>query len=159
MRPFFVRAVQRSAFRAAQMRDAAALARLHAEGFEQGWTATAFEQLLGDRSVLGHVAEEAPKPPHAFILSRLAADEAELLSILIGRRARGRGLGTELLGLHLSALAERGITKLFLEVEEGNAPARALYDRHGFETVGKRPSYYKRADGSSPAALVMRRDL
>ena len=48
---------------------------------------------------------------------------------------------------------------LFLEVDETNVPALALYRRLGFREVGKRPAYYDRAEGGRSGALVMRRDL
>jgi ribosomal-protein-alanine N-acetyltransferase len=44
---------------------------------------------------------------------------------------------------------------VFLEVDENNAPARALYRRAGFADVGRRKSYYQ----SGASALVLRRDL
>ncbi|MGH8804018.1 MAG: GNAT family N-acetyltransferase [Polaromonas sp.] len=48
---------------------------------------------------------------------------------------RGRGLaGRVLAGLAAIAM-HRGIERMFLQVEEGNAPARALYRRAGFETA------------------------
>jgi len=42
-----------------------------------------------------------------------------------------------------------------LEVEEGNAPALALYRRLHFETTGRREGYYRRPDGTRVAALTM----
>jgi ribosomal-protein-alanine N-acetyltransferase len=45
---------------------------------------------------------------------------------------------------------------VFLEVEEANAPARALYRRAGFADVGRREGYYE-ANGA--AAVIMRRDI
>ena len=46
-------------------------------------------------------------------------------------------------------------TRMFLEVAEGSAAARALYHRQGFAAVGRRPDYYP--DGSH--ALVLSRTL
>ena len=60
---------------------------------------------------------------------------------------------------HLGHLAGRGVRTVFLEVEENNMPARRLYDRAGFETVGRRDRYYKEATGVELNALIMRRDL
>ena len=51
------------------------------------------------------------------------------------------------------------IRTLFLEVEEGNAPAIALYKRQGFTDVSRRDAYYRKADGSAATAIVMRRTL
>jgi ribosomal-protein-alanine N-acetyltransferase len=48
---------------------------------------------------------------------------------------------------------------LFLEVEDSNAPALALYERQGFREVARREAYYRKADGSAATALVMRVDL
>jgi [ribosomal protein S18]-alanine N-acetyltransferase len=48
---------------------------------------------------------------------------------------------------------------LFLEVDETNLPAIALYAGLGFHEVGKRPAYYQTAGQRKASALVMRRDL
>ena len=90
-----------------------------------------------------------------FILSRMAAGEAEILSVAIAPRQRGRGFARPLLDLHLRRLAGLGTRAVFLEVDESNAPARALYRRAGFRDVGRRQSYYQ----SGASALVLRRDL
>ena len=94
-----------------------------------------------------------------FIISRLAADEAEILSVAIDRAWRGRGLSRQLLQTHLGHLAGLGIRTIFLEVEESNAPAVRLYQRAGFEVVGRREQYYREPSGQLLSALVMQRDL
>jgi ribosomal-protein-alanine N-acetyltransferase len=48
---------------------------------------------------------------------------------------------------------------VFLEVDEGNIPARKLYARAGFRDVGRREAYYSNQRGRNAAALVLRRDL
>ena len=54
-------------------------------------------------------------------MSRLAADEAEILSIAVDPGYRGRGLSRDLLLTHLGHLAGRGVRTVFLEVEENNS--------------------------------------
>ena len=89
-------------------------------------------------------------------MSRRAADEAEILTIAVEPKARGSGLATVLLGSHLSRLSRLGVSALFLEVDEANAPALALYRRFGFQQVGRRAAYYAKADGSRANALILK---
>jgi len=142
-----------------QVRDAAAVADLHAGGFTHGWAVHEIEALLVDAAVMGQGVGPAGGTLFGFVLSRCAADEAEILSIVVDRRHRGAGLAGRLLRAHLGRLSARGIRHLFLEVDEGNAAARALYARLGFAEVGRRPGYFRRPDGSAANALVLRRDL
>jgi ribosomal-protein-alanine N-acetyltransferase len=139
-------------------RDAAALAALHAASFNRGWSEHEFEQLLTDRTVATDRATSG-RSTVGFILSRRAADEAEILSVAVARSWRGRGLARRLLDLHLRRLAGLGMRAVFLEVDEDNTPARRLYARAGFREVGRRPGYYTQGSGKPAAALVLRRDL
>jgi len=143
-------------------RDAAAFAALHAAAFRRGWSEDEFEQLLLDRNVIGHramIGTLAGRTLVGFVLSRLAAGEAEILSVAVAPARRGRGLARKLLDLHLRRLAGLGVTAVFLEVDEDNVPARRLYGRARFRDVGRRPAYYARGEGAPASALVLRRDL
>lgn len=143
----------------ASPRDATALSSLHAASFNRGWSEHEFEQLLTDRSVVCDRAALG-RATVGFIVSRRAADEAEILSVAVTQRRRGRGLARRLLDLHLRRLAGEGLRAVFLEVDEANIPARRLYARAGFSEVGRRPGYYQGGSGGKQAsALVLRRDL
>ncbi len=142
----------------ARPRDAAALATLHAASFRRGWSDGEFERLLIDRNVVAHRAMTG-RTLAGFILSRMAAGEAEILSVAVAEAQRGRGLARALLHLHLRRLAGLGTRAVFLEVDEDNTPARRLYARAGFREVGRRPGYYQQANGQAATALVLRRDL
>jgi ribosomal-protein-alanine N-acetyltransferase len=137
-------------------RDAAAIAQLHAASFHRGWSETEIERMLLDRYVLAHRATSG-RAFAGFILSRMAVDEAEILSVAVAARWRGRGLARRLVDLHLRRLAGLGMRAVFLEVEEGNRPALRLYRRAGFRQVGRREGYYRESQGA--AALILRRDL
>jgi ribosomal-protein-alanine N-acetyltransferase len=138
----------------ARQRDAAAIAALHAASFQRGWGEDEFHRLLIDRAVVAHRAMIG-RTMVGFILSRMAAGEAEILSVAIAPAWRGRGFARPLLDLHLRRLAGLGVRAVFLEVDEHNEPACRLYRNAGFSEVGVRKGYYQ--EGAS--ALVLRRDL
>jgi len=143
--------------------EAAACAALHATGFLHPWAEAEFESLLlvpevcGDGLFLPDALGQAVLV--GFVLSRHAADEAEILTIVMAPSHRGRGHSGILLGAHIEAVAHGGAACLFLEVDVDNAPARALYSRYGFEKVGERKGYYRKPDGSRSTALVLRRNF
>jgi ribosomal-protein-alanine N-acetyltransferase len=134
--------------------DAAAIAAIHGASFQRGWGEDEIFRLLIEKNIIAHRAMSGRKLI-GFILSRRAAQEAEILSVAIAPSWRGRKLARPLLDLHLRSLAGLGTRAVFLEVSEHNAPATRLYRRAGFREVGKRQGYY---DGGA-TALVLRRDL
>ena len=142
----------------ASMRDAARLAQLHGASFHRGWGEAEFETMLSERNTLVHRLRLGRRVI-GFAVSRMAADEAEILSIAVAESHRGRGLSRDLLLTHLGHLAGRGVRSVFLEVEENNQPARRLYQRTGFAVVGRRERYYREPNGEELNALLMRRDL
>ena len=142
----------------AVLRDARRLAQLHGESFHRGWGENEFEAMLAERNTLVHRLRIGNRIV-GFAVSRLAADEAEILSIAVAASHRGRGLSRPLLLTHLGHLAGRGTRTIFLEVEENNRPARKLYERAGFAVAGRRERYYRQPGGEQLNALLMRRDL
>ena len=142
----------------AGQRDAARLAQLHGESFHRGWGEGEFETMLTERNTLVHRLRQG-RTVIGFAVSRMAADEAEILSIAIDAGQRGRGLSRNFLLTHLGHLAGRGVRSIFLEVEENNQPARRLYEWAGFSVIGRRERYYQQPGGEQLNALLMRRDL
>jgi [ribosomal protein S18]-alanine N-acetyltransferase len=138
--------------------DTSAIARLHGEAFVRGWSDEEIEQLLLDSSVVCHRACIGNSLV-GFILSRVAADEAEVLSIAVASSQRGRGTARRLLVLHLRRLAGLGVRRVFLEVGADNEAAGRLYTRAGFREVGRRERYYPQAQGHGTTALILQRDL
>ena len=137
---------------------------IHAASFPFAWSQAEFERLLAAQNVFADGAfdsrgksDSASKTLHGFCLSRQGADEAELLSIAIDPSLRRSGFGGKLMRAHLAQAERRGVRAMFLEVEEANIAAVALYKRLGFAQVGRRENYYRLADGGRSAALVLRR--
>ena len=157
---FFLRRNTPSVLRSLRTPHAEACARVHAGGFAHPWSKQEFAQLLADSSSVGVAAlDPASGRLRGFCLSRVAADEAEILTIAVDPTERKRGVGRELLHEHLQQAAFAGARQLFLEVDEDNAAALALYRRFGFAQVGQRAGYYRRPDGRAATALILRRAL
>ncbi len=139
---------------------AADCARLHAADFAHPWPADELAALIARPTTLAAAAlDPANATLRGFVLARLAADEAEILTIAVELAMRGRGVGRALLAENLRQAANAGARAMFLEVDESNAPALALYARFGFVKVGERIGYYRRKDGSRATAAVMRKTL
>ena len=135
-------------------------AAIHAASFAHSWSSDEFEALLSSKSVLGSAAiDPNSNDLRGFALARIAADEAEILTIAVHDAFRNRGIGRALLADSLSRLGAAHVRSLFLEVERTNLPAIALYNRLGFREVGQRRGYYQRPDGSAATALVLKKAL
>lgn len=138
--------------------DAVDCASLHATGFAHPWSASEFEALLADSACLS-VGVDTKSGLAGYLMSRIAADEAEVLTIVVAPAFRMFGCAQRLLLDHLSRLAARRVQAVFLEVDAQNEAALALYRRNGFLEVGRRKAYYAREGGDRGDALVMRRNL
>jgi ribosomal-protein-alanine N-acetyltransferase len=143
----------------AETRDAKDLARIHGQSFYRGWPTTDFQSFLEDRNTPGYIACDAKRRIAGFALIRTVADEAELLTIAVEPRWRGKGVGRALMDAVFADLLMSPARRMFLEVDEQNHAAIRLYEKLGFSTISSRKGYYPRPDGSAATALVMARDL
>jgi ribosomal-protein-alanine N-acetyltransferase len=139
----------------AKPRDAAAISALHGASFNRGWSEEEIERLMLDRQVVTHRATIGGRLA-GFAMSRLVQGEAEILSVAVAAARRRRGVGRRLLDLHLRRLAGLGARVVFLEVDESNVAARALYHRFGFHEAARREGYYFGSSGKRSTALILR---
>ena len=142
-----------SAIRPATIGDLAAMARLHAECFTERWDEKSLSELIvapGSFALIGGRDGGA----EGFILIRVVADEAEILSIGVTHDARRHGLASDLLQAAGTEAAQLGAGQMFLEVVTDNEPAKSLYENRGFRPVGLRKAYYQGND-----ALILKAAL
>ncbi|MBR0648406.1 GNAT family N-acetyltransferase [Roseomonas terrae] len=118
------------------------------------WRAQAIALLL---ELPGHFAllATAGDDPLGFGMGRVAADQAEVLTLAVRPSAQRGGVGRLLMQAITEEAAGRGATELFLEVAESNVAARCLYVSLGAIPAGRRRAYYP--DGGD--ALVLRLPL
>ncbi len=85
---------------------------------------------------------EADGKVAGFAVLWLILDEAHIATLAVHPAFRRRGIGRKLLETMLTAAQANGARLATLEVRAGNFAAQALYRRHGFRVVGRRPKYY-----------------
>ena len=83
-------------------------------------------------------------------------DEAHILNVAVLPAYQGRGLGSRMMA-HLLADLPEDVAAVTLEVREGNAVARHLYEKCGFVAAGIRPKYYM--DGENAVIYWYRRSV
>ncbi|HEY0276291.1 MAG TPA: GNAT family N-acetyltransferase [Paenirhodobacter sp.] len=131
------------------------LATLHARCFTtpRPWSASEFTDLLASRFAFLHCVEGG------FVLGRVIAGEAELLTIAVDPAVRRRGIARALMAGFVQAATLRGADSAFLEVAVDNMAARALYAATGWQAAGRRRGYYQTPDGNHVDALVLRLEI
>ncbi|MCA1300502.1 ribosomal protein S18-alanine N-acetyltransferase [Stappia indica] len=138
------------------------LAEIHARSFDGVWSSEELAALRAQTGVVILLARRAnafgSRNPLGFVILRSVADEAEILTLAVDPRQRGRGIGVQLMRAAMRRLYAERTKMLFLEVDEANEPALRLYRGLGFRKVGERRGYYQTGDGGG-GALVMRADL
>ena len=132
-----------------------ALAALHARSFTvpRPWSAAEFAALLRNPGVI--LATESD----GFVLGRVVADEAELLTLAVAPGQRRTGIGRRLIDRFLLAAHAAGALRAFLEVSVENDAATRLYRAAGFVDAGRRPGYFQGPDGPAVDALILSCDL
>jgi ribosomal-protein-alanine N-acetyltransferase len=138
--------------RRATRADIDVLAAIHGSAFAapDDWSRDVFDLQLAMPNVFALLHEAG-----GLVLVRVAADEAEILTLAVTPGERRRGVGYFLLMKATELAASLGVRSLFLEVSVTNINARTLYTKVGFQEAGRRPHYY--SDRSD--ALVLRLDL
>ena len=128
------------------------MAAIHASAFpkSEAWSRDVFSLQLELPAVFGLLYSST-----GLILVRVAADEAEILTLAVEPDVRRSGIASKLLREATTRAEVLGARTIFLEVSVGNIAARRLYTGAGFVQVGLRPHYY--SDNSD--ALVLRLDL
>lgn len=69
-------------------------------------------------------------------------DEGYISNVAVSPEHRRMGIGDALIDELISRAKALELAFVTLEVRESNAPARALYEKHGFSDVGLRKKYY-----------------
>lgn len=139
-------------FRLMQMQDLDAVVALEEKTFSHPWTRKLYEDALSSYECwMMYVGSE--HVGHGVISQVL--DEAHLLNIAIAVEQQGKGLGLQLLEHLMQRAGERGCVECFLEVRDSNKSAYRLYERFGFNEIGRRRDYYPVLNGHEDALVMV----
>lgn len=122
--------------------------------FGEAWTRSQCAGILPMAGVSLTLGRTAPGGEvTGFSLVRSVAGESELLLIAVAPDCHRQGIGTALLDDFLARAKMSGVTRVHLEVRDGNV-ATVLYRAAGFAPVGRRRNYYRASDGQRFDALT-----
>ena len=138
-------------FRPMTEADLDAVVKIEYAAFSHPWTRGIFTDVLKSYDCW-LMFEGQQQVGHGVIQMILC--EAHLLNITVKVESQGRGLGLKLLEHLMQHAQSRGAKECFLEVRASNQSAYRLYERYGFNEVGRRRDYYP-AVGGREDALVM----
>lgn len=93
---------------------------------------------------------EVDKTAIGFLVIQQLVGELEITNIAVKKARQGEGWGSQLLA-HLDHVD----FPIFLEVRASNTSAQALYQKFGFEVIGKRQRYYHEPVED---AIIMKRE-
>lgn len=128
-------------FRFANQQDLNTIVEIENASMSSPWTLDSYKEALDSDHAFIMVADEAGVCV-GFAVFYLTAPESELPDIVVSESYRGRGIGKLLLDASLRELSLRGVDTVFLEVRVSNERAQALYEKMGFEEIGRRKYFY-----------------
>jgi ribosomal-protein-alanine N-acetyltransferase len=133
---------------------AAEIAAIHQQMFDPAWSEASVQGLLEHPASAAYVALTGnPKRAIGFVMSQIAGDEAEILSIGVAPDVQRSGVGQVMMEGLARALRRAEITRLFLDVADDNSGAKALYAKLGFTEIGRRKGYYQRTGAPAQDAV------
>lgn len=142
--------------------DCQAVADLETQLFAGRFTAQSLRDMLNKPAFYGAVLPAVGQAVgqaaaiHAYYLSTISADCADIIAIGTHRDWQRRGFGRIMLEHLIGVTQQQHVEKILLEVAADNMPARQLYDSCGFVEIGCRKNYYKRGETRCDAVIMAR---
>lgn len=106
------------------------------------WSEVPFQKALANPQASVLLAQGEDGSVLGYAVLSVVLDEGNLDNIAVAPQARRQGVADALLSA-LTGFGREHLACLMLEVRASNAPAMALYEKHGFAAVGRRKNYYE----------------
>ena len=132
----------------------AAVAELEKICFSDPWSEKSVGDELNNPLSLWLVAMEEDRLA-GYVGSQSVMGESDMMNVAVDPDFRRQGIGENLVNALVEHLAQLGNYCLSLEVRASNEPAISLYQKLGFNQVGRRPNYYR---NPKEDALILRKE-
>lgn len=109
--------------------------------FPSPWTRDMFLEEMSNRSARLIVFTEDGLIV-GYMCFWVVLDEGHLMNIAVRPDRRGRGYGTYMMERLRELCLKDGLNKIILDVGKRNLPARRLYKKCGYSSIGFRKRYY-----------------
>lgn len=90
-----------------------------------------------------------------YVGSQSVMGESDMMNIAVDPNYRRQGVAAALIEELVLQLKQNGNHCLTLEVRASNEPAVKLYEKLGFDQIGRRPNYYR---NPKEDALILRKE-
>ena len=129
-----------------KINDAKDIFLLEKKSFNKPYSVVTIEDMLKNSAIIFLKAVKADNGLSGKLIGyasmQIILDEAEIHNIAVDLSLKRKGVGKSLALQLIAAAKEKGVKRIFLEVNENNTLALSLYSKLGFEIVSVRQKYY-----------------
>ena len=122
--------------------DMSAIAQMEAKYIECPWNENVLNESF-EQSEYVFIKAEENDVLVGYGSVQIVFEEGNINNIAVDEKFRNRGIASGILSNIIEICKQRGVTTLFLEVNEHNTGAIALYEKFNFEKIAVRKNYYK----------------
>ena len=142
--------------RAAELKDAPAIAEMEKLCFSTPWSLESIEYEIAENKLALYVVGEVDGQVIGYVGIWLIVDEGHITNVAVHPDWRRRHIGEAIIGTLIDVTEKNGVVAHTLEVRASNTPAQKLYEKFGFRQAGLRPGYY---EDNGEDAIIMWRGL
>jgi len=133
--------------------DMPSVLKIEAKNYQYPWNKTIFNDCFVASSYSCWVCEDENEEIIGYAILSVGAGESHIINISVDPKMQGLGIGQKMMA-HLIKIAGKKAETMFLEVRPSNQGAIKLYNKLGFNEIGRRKGYYPAEKGREDAIIL-----
>ena len=125
-----------------QEKDIFQVAQIESSVFSMPWSKEGFLDALKQDTIF--IVAKCESRVIGYCGMYCSFEEGEITNVAVLPEAQKQGIGEKIISGMLEKAAEKGISRIVLEVRISNEPAIKLYEGFGFQRVGIRKGFYEK---------------